>query len=140
MSEVIKSQISDDAKFGRSLFERLVLLGYKKHLLDVQYRMHPSISLFPNKEFYDGKLSDAPNVREMSYNKCFLEGNMYGSYSFINITKGKEQQGRGHSLKNMVEAAAISEIIGRLNKGSFFCSFLFLIFFPPSFCESLCIY
>ena len=136
MSDVIKSQISDDAEFGRSLFERLVLLGYKKHLLDVQYRMHPSISLFPNKEFYDEKLSDAPSVREMSYNKHFLEGNMYGSYSFINITKGKEQQGRGYSFKNMVEAAAVSEIIGRLHKGLSFCS----LFFPLQACvESICI-
>lgn len=94
-----------------------MLLGYKKHLLNVQYRMHPSISLFPNKEFYDELLSDASIVRERSYNRHFIEGKIYASYSFINIAKGKEQYGRGHSLKNIVEAAAISEIIGSLQKG-----------------------
>ncbi|KAG2307315.1 hypothetical protein Bca52824_027063 [Brassica carinata] len=33
-------QICEKAKFGRSLFERFVLLGHNKHLLNVQYRMH----------------------------------------------------------------------------------------------------
>lgn len=113
---VVKSQACDETEFGRSLFQRLVLLGYKKHLLNVQYRMHPSISLFPNKEFYEELLSDAPTVRERSYHRHFIEGKIYASYSFINIAKGKEQYGRGHSFKNIVEAAAISEIIGSLEK------------------------
>ncbi|CAJ2652910.1 unnamed protein product [Trifolium pratense] len=113
---MVKSKIADRAEFGRSLFERLVMLGYKKHMLNVQYRMHPSISMFPSKEFYDNQLSDAQIVTEISYSKRFLEGTMYGSYSFINISKGKEQSNHDHSLKNVIEAAAISEIIGRLNK------------------------
>ncbi|KAK7305619.1 hypothetical protein VNO77_43525 [Canavalia gladiata] len=116
---VVKSKVCEEAEYGRSLFERLVLLGYKKHLLNVQYRMHPSISLFPNKEFYENQLSDAPNVREMSYNRPFLEGKMYSSYSFINIAKGKERSGRGHSLKNMVEASVISVIIKGLENEFF---------------------
>jgi senataxin len=65
-------KISEKAEFGRSLFERLVMLGHQKHLLDVQYRMHPSISLFPNREFYDKQISDAPNVKERNYEKRFL--------------------------------------------------------------------
>ncbi|CAL5189953.1 unnamed protein product [Lathyrus oleraceus] len=113
---MVKSKIADRAEFGRSLFERLVMLGYKKHMLNVQYRMHPSISMFPSKEFYDKQLSDAEIVRENSYNKRFLEGNLFGSYSFINISKGKEQCNHDHSLKNVIEAAAICEIVGRLKK------------------------
>jgi superfamily I DNA and/or RNA helicase len=102
------------------MFERLVILGYKRHMLNIQYRMHPSISLFPCKEFYDGKLSDAPVVKEGNYNKLFLVGDMYSSYSFINIAKGKEKLGHcGQSLKNMVEVAVISEMIKSLNKGQF---------------------
>ncbi|QCD77969.1 regulator of nonsense transcripts 1 [Vigna unguiculata] len=112
---VVKSQVSEEAEYGRSLFERLVSLGHKKHLLNVQYRMHPSISLFPNKEFYEERLSDAPFVREINYNRRFLEGKMYASYSFINIAKGKEQKpGRGHGWKNMAEAAAVCKIIESL--------------------------
>ncbi|KAK4278100.1 hypothetical protein QN277_015992 [Acacia crassicarpa] len=113
---MVKSKISDYAGFGRSMFERLVLLGFMKHLLKVQFRMHPSISLFPNREFYQGQLLDGMHVKDSNHSKRFLEGKMYSSYSFINIAQGKEQFGYGHSLKNMVEVAAISEIIKRLHK------------------------
>ncbi|KAK2430636.1 P-loop containing nucleoside triphosphate hydrolase superfamily protein [Trifolium repens] len=112
----VKSKIADQCDFGRSLFERLVMLGYERKMLNVQYRMHPSISLFPSKEFYDGQLFDAPLVGKESYNKCFLQGEMYSSYSFINIAKGTEHFGHGQSLKNMVEVAVISEIIKNLNQ------------------------
>ncbi|CDY22185.1 BnaC01g39160D [Brassica napus] len=88
---MVQSEICEKTKFGRSLFERLVLLGHNKHLLDVQYRMHPSISVFPNIEFYDGKISDAANVKESNYQK---------------------------SPKNIVEVAVISDIISKLFKVS----------------------
>ncbi|KAF7831175.1 putative helicase MAGATAMA 3 isoform X3 [Senna tora] len=84
---MVKSKISGEAGFGKSLFERLVFLRHKRHLLNVQFRMHPSISLFPNSEFYQNELCDGENVKDPSYSKCFLEGKMYGSYSFINIAK-----------------------------------------------------
>ncbi|XP_019088103.1 PREDICTED: LOW QUALITY PROTEIN: helicase SEN1 [Camelina sativa] len=115
---MVQNEICENAKFGRSLFERLVLLGHNKHLLNVQYRMHPSISRFPNKEFYGGRIKDAANVQESIYQKRFLGGNMFGSFSFINVGRGKEEFGDGHSPKNMVEVAVISEIISNLYKVS----------------------
>ncbi|XP_056844393.1 uncharacterized ATP-dependent helicase C29A10.10c-like isoform X2 [Raphanus sativus] len=114
----LPAMVQSVAKFGRSLFERLVLLGHNKHLLDVQYRMHPSISLFPNIEFYDGKISDAANVKESNYQKRFLEGSMFDSFSFINVGLGKEEFGDGHSPKNIVEVAVISDILSKLFKVS----------------------
>ncbi|CAH2071519.1 unnamed protein product, partial [Thlaspi arvense] len=115
---MVQSEVCEKAKFGRSLFERLVLIGHKKHLLNVQYRMHPSISRFPNMEFYNGKISDAANVKERNYEKRFLHGNMFGSFSFINVGFGKEEFDDGHSPKNMVEVAVVSEIISNLFKVS----------------------
>ena len=99
------------------MFERLVSLGHRKHLLNLQYRMHPSISLFPNQEFYYNQISDAPNVKERSYKRCFLQGDMYGSYSFINVAYGKEEQSNSLSTRNMVEVVAVSEIVAKLFKG-----------------------
>jgi hypothetical protein len=32
--------------------------GYPVNVLDVQYRMHPAISMFPSQEFYQGRLKD----------------------------------------------------------------------------------
>ena len=112
-------QVSEEANFGRSLFERLASLGHKKHLLNVQHRMHPSISLFPNREFYDNKILDSQNVEQRSYSKSFLPGKMYGSYSFINVAHGTETFDNKHSSQNIVEVAVVSEIIANLYKGKY---------------------
>ncbi|KAI3840153.1 hypothetical protein MKX03_014480 [Papaver bracteatum] len=115
---MVQSKISEKAGFGRSLFERFVSLKQEKHLLNVQYRMHPSISVFPNEQFYNKKILDASNVTERSFNKKFLQGSMYGSFSFIDVSYGEEELNDKHSLKNMVEVAAVSEIIDNLYKAS----------------------
>ncbi|XP_026425432.1 probable helicase MAGATAMA 3 isoform X2 [Papaver somniferum] len=115
---MVQSKISEEAEFGRSLFERLVSLGHKTHLLNVQYRMHPSISLFPNSEFYSKQIYDAYSVQQKSYTKHLLQGNMYGPYSFINMSCGKEELDDKHSLNNMMEVAVIAEIIENLYKAS----------------------
>ncbi|KAL0773308.1 hypothetical protein Bca101_038459 [Brassica carinata] len=107
---MVQSEICEKAKFGRSLFERLVLLGHNKHLLNVHR--------FPNNEFYGGMIADAEVVQEIIYQKRFLLGNMFGSFSFINVGRGKEEFGDGHSPKNMVEVAVIAEIISNLSKVS----------------------
>lgn len=115
---MVQSKISEEAEFGRSLFERLVSLGHKKHLLNVQYRMHPSISQFPNKKFYDEQILDGVNVKDKAYEKRFLQGNMYGSYSFIDVTPAKEEFDKSQSRKNLMEVAVAAEIIARLYKES----------------------
>jgi len=70
-------------------------------------------------EFYGGKISDAEIVKESTYQKRFLQGNMFGSFSFINVGLGKEEFGDGHSPKNMVEIAVVSEILTNLLKGKY---------------------
>ncbi|KAM0022013.1 putative P-loop containing nucleoside triphosphate hydrolase, DNA2/NAM7 helicase, helicase [Helianthus debilis subsp. tardiflorus] len=114
---MVTSKICKEAQFGRSLFERLVSLEHTTHLLNVQYRMHPDISLFPNKEFYGDKLLNGPNVEENSYKKQFLEGDMFGSYSFIHLAQGKVEFD-GYSGKNMVEVAVVVELLAKLHKES----------------------
>ncbi|XVE90676.1 hypothetical protein DITRI_Ditri20bG0096300 [Diplodiscus trichospermus] len=113
---MVQSKISDKAEYGRSLFERLVLLGHTKQLLNVQYRMHPAISSFPNKEFYDGKILDATIVKQRSHEKRFLHGKMYGAYSFINVASREEQFDYLHSPKNMVEVAVDCKVVASLFK------------------------
>lgn len=93
------------------------MLGHRKHLLNLQYRMHPSISLFPNREFYDNLILDAPNVKERKYERSYLHGNMYGSYSFINVAYGKEEFDNRCSTRNMVEVVVVSEMVATLAKG-----------------------
>ncbi|GAY56594.1 hypothetical protein CUMW_173100 [Citrus unshiu] len=90
-------------------------LRHSKHLLPIQYRMHPSISLFPNSYFYDNKICDSPSVRKRSYEKRFFPGPMYGPYSFINVFGGREEFIE-HSCRNMVEVSAVMKIMLNLYK------------------------
>ncbi|CAM0944776.1 unnamed protein product [Alopecurus aequalis] len=116
---LVKSQVCDEADFGRSLFQRLSSLGHPKHLLDVQYRMHPGISKFPVSSFYGNQISDGENVLHRDYERKHLTGPMYGSYSFINIDGGKESSGKNDkSLINTIEVAAVTRIVQRLFKES----------------------
>ncbi|GKD82003.1 UvrD-like helicase, ATP-binding domain, P-loop containing nucleoside triphosphate hydrolase [Tanacetum coccineum] len=94
--------------FGRSLFNRLSSLGHSEHLLSVQYRMHPSISFFPYQKFYHNQILDAQNVLSKGYEKRYLSGPMFGSYSFINFVGGREEKDDdGRSRRNMVEVAVV---------------------------------
>ncbi|XP_058787781.1 uncharacterized protein LOC131662104 [Vicia villosa] len=115
---LVKSEISDKAGFGRSLFERLALLDHKKHLLNVQYRMHPSISFFPNMQFYDNQLLDSSSVKDRNYEKHFLCADMFKSYSFIDVCSGEDELDEGNSQRNMVEVAVVSGIVHDLYKES----------------------
>ncbi|XP_074562673.1 helicase sen1-like, partial [Curcuma longa] len=112
---LVKSKVSENAMFGRSLFERLSKLGFKKQLLNVQYRMHPSISLFPLKRFYNSKVINGPNVIKKDYTRRFLPGKMFGSYSFINIVDGTESSDTlSPSKKNDMEVVVILQILRSL--------------------------
>lgn len=93
-------------------------MGKLKHTLNVQYRMHPSISWFPNRTFYSGLLHDGPNVKDKSYTKQYLLKSMFGPYSFINISDGMEdRKDDGSSLTNLVEADVAVKILSDLHKG-----------------------
>ena len=59
----VLSEEARRAGLGESLFQRLVAMGVRPHMLTVQYRMHPRISAFPNGRFYAGQIADA--VREV---------------------------------------------------------------------------
>ncbi|XP_008222326.1 PREDICTED: uncharacterized protein LOC103322211 [Prunus mume] len=113
----VNSNVSVKAGFSRSLFERLSSMGHSKHLLNMQYRMHPSISLFPNSNFYNNQILDAPNVKKRSHEKHYLPGSMFGPFSFINVIGGREEKDEdGRSRKNMVEVAIILKILRKLYK------------------------
>ncbi|GFP95813.1 tpr and ankyrin repeat-containing protein 1 [Phtheirospermum japonicum] len=112
----VRSKVCEDLGFGRSLFGRLSSLGHSKHLLNVQYRMHPSISQFPNSNFYLNQILDAPCVQSQSYAKRYLQGRMFGPYSFINVAAWN---GTNENLSIGVispYAAQVTEIQHKLEK------------------------
>lgn len=62
LSPTVLSSKSSKAKFDTSLFERLIINGVKPYFLDIQYRMHPDLSFFPNKTYYFSKLVNSESV------------------------------------------------------------------------------
>ncbi|XVF85499.1 hypothetical protein PTKIN_Ptkin17bG0122500 [Pterospermum kingtungense] len=113
---VVQCNVSNEAGFGRSLFQRLSTLGYSKHLLNIQYRMHPSICRFPNARFYDSQILDAAVVKHKSYERHYLPWPMFGPYSFLNVPGRDEVDDVGHSRRNMVEVAVVLGLVRILFK------------------------
>eukprot|EP01018_Ginkgo_biloba_P036071 Gb_27268 [translate_table: standard] len=118
LTATVFSKLAESAGYARSLFERLKALGHPMHLLNIQYRMHPSISRFPNMMFYDNRIIDASSVQQEFYGKAYLEQQMYGSYAFINIADGREETDEsGPSKRNLVEASVVLYILSKLYRG-----------------------
>lgn len=77
--------------------------------------MNPCISLFPNGQFYERKILDGPNVLSSSYNEDYTSL-PFGSYTFINITDGREEKEGAGSWRNLVEVAVVLHLIQTIFK------------------------
>lgn len=86
LEPTIISQVCKDENYGRSLFERLESNRYTKFFLNIQYRMRPEISLFPNNRFYKGLLRDSKSVSDPSYGNIFGSNTQYRPYVFYDIS------------------------------------------------------
>jgi regulator of nonsense transcripts 1 len=53
-----------DAENEQPLFERLIECGMSPFTLEIQYRMHPELSEFPSREFYEGRLRNGVTAKE----------------------------------------------------------------------------
>ncbi|KAI0379125.1 SEN1 N terminal-domain-containing protein [Hypomontagnella monticulosa] len=83
------------------------------HLLDTQYRMHPEISLFPSKEFYERRLVDGDDMRKLRH-QPWHQSALLGPYRFFDV-KGIQEKGRkGQSLVNLEELKVAMQLFERL--------------------------
>lgn len=64
LGPVITDKRAAAAGLGQSMFERLHSLGTRPIRLEVQYRMHPSLSKFPSTTFYEGSLQNGVSAEE----------------------------------------------------------------------------
>jgi len=113
----ITSQFAEKMGFSKSLHERLMYdCNYDHIMLDTQYRMKPSLSEFPSKNFYDGRLMNGRNVFS---SKNTGGARMMGrsAYTLYQID-GKERQNRLGSIENESEANAVVEIVENLRQAS----------------------
>lgn len=101
---------------GNSTMKRLMNFCDRPfHLLSVQYRMHPQLSLLPNKLFYMGRISDSEHV----INRKSLFGSQQGlspwleNFAFFDV-QGKEHTRDGlhrFSMSNIMEAQFIAKLL-----------------------------
>tara|TARA_R110002003_G_scaffold9_3_gene363 strand:+ start:8193 stop:10043 length:1851 start_codon:yes stop_codon:yes gene_type:complete len=83
------------------------------HLLDTQYRMHPEISLFPSRTFYDGRLldgGDMAGLRKQPWHQSML----LGPYRFFDVQGQHQAAPKGHSLINIAEIDIAMKLYKRL--------------------------
>ncbi|KAF4465127.1 hypothetical protein FALBO_8041 [Fusarium albosuccineum] len=105
------------AKFGydQSLFVRMQQNHPKSvHLLDMQYRMHPEISMFPSREFYEGQLQDGQNMHELRV-QPWHKSALLGPYRFFDVQGVQERGHRGQSLVNTRELDVAMQMYDRFS-------------------------
>ena len=105
------------ARFGydQSLFVRMQQNHPQHvHLLDRQYRMHPEISVFPSREFYEGQLKDGQDMlhlRQQPWHQTAL----LSPYRFFDVQGVQERGNRGQSLVNTKELEVAMQIYERFS-------------------------
>ncbi|KAJ1033391.1 hypothetical protein NDA13_001382 [Ustilago tritici] len=107
------SQQANKLGYSQSLFARMFERAPQEvHLLSIQYRMYPEISLFPAKAFYDSKLQDGPDMAE-STRQPWHKYELTRPFKFLS-TKAPESPGPFHSIINKEEANVALALYGRL--------------------------
>ncbi|XP_038977123.1 uncharacterized protein LOC120107765 [Phoenix dactylifera] len=103
--------------YKRSLLERISYLCKPDCTLEVQYRMHPEISYFPNKKLFNWKLVDSPKTLDGNIKNLSLPDCISAPFSFLDVSDGQESfDGQDEGWKNLIEAAVICKIVMSLLK------------------------
>ena len=83
------------------------------HLLDTQYRMHPEISLYPSRAFYDGRLKDGQGMAQLR-KRPWHRSQLLGPYRFFDVDGMSASETKGHSLLNYAELNVAMQLYERL--------------------------
>lgn len=117
LGPVITEKRAAAAGLGQSMFERLVALGLRPIRLQVQYRMHPSLSRFPSNMFYEGTLQNGVSADERKPSLSeFPWVDVENPMIFWAQMGPEEVSASGTSYLNRVEAAAVEKAVTHLLK------------------------
>ncbi|KAK6461483.1 DEAD-box type RNA helicase [Scheffersomyces coipomensis] len=108
------SKAAANNKYDQSLFVRIQQKNPESvYLLDVQYRMHPDISAFPSREFYNSKLLDGEGMSEKNERPWHKDAPLL-PYQIFNIIGAHERNELSRSLFNIREATVALELVEKL--------------------------
>ena len=115
--------------WGMSAMQRLMdHCSYPFDLLQMQYRMHPSISHFSNQHFYGGQIVDSSFVQQrrslfwkedldISSCKSILPDWVTGGFAFIDVDGTENTVSKmGNSMQNLAEAEFIARVVVYVSK------------------------
>ncbi|KAK4102063.1 hypothetical protein N658DRAFT_424144 [Parathielavia hyrcaniae] len=109
----VLSQSAARYGYDQSLFVRMYKNHAKDvHLLDMQYRMHPEISKFPSKEFYEGLLQDGADMGTLRL-QPWHESALLGPYRFFDVRGSQERGPKNQSLVNEEELKVAMQLYRR---------------------------
>nr|PNR29132.1 hypothetical protein PHYPA_027824 [Physcomitrium patens] len=112
LGPVIMCKKAARAGLAQSLFERLVLLGVKPIRLQVQYRMHPSLSEFPSNSFYEGTLQNGVTTSDRMLSQIDFPWPVPNRPMFFYVQMGQEEiSASGTSYLNRGEAGNVEKIV-----------------------------
>lgn len=109
----VLSQSAARYGYDQSLFVRMQKNHAKDvHLLDMQYRMHPEISKFPSKEFYEGLLQDGADMGQLRL-QPWHQSALLGPYRFFDVKGSQERGPKNQSLVNEEELKVAMQLYRR---------------------------
>ncbi|XP_064619137.1 regulator of nonsense transcripts 1-like isoform X2 [Lineus longissimus] len=118
LGPVVMCKKAARAGLSQSLFERLVVLGSRPIRLQVQYRMHPSLSAFPSNIFYEGSLQNGVTASDRTRSHLEFPWPQPDKPMFFYATSGQEEiASSGTSYLNRTEAANVEKIVTKLIQG-----------------------
>ncbi|PYH97717.1 hypothetical protein BO71DRAFT_406762 [Aspergillus ellipticus CBS 707.79] len=110
----VLSKVASKFQYEQSLFVRMQANHPRDvHLLDIQYRMHPEISIFPSTAFYDGKLQDGPDMARLRA-RPWHQSQLLSPYRFFDVQGLHQSAAKGHSLVNLAELRVAMQLYERL--------------------------
>lgn len=117
LGPVIMNKKAAKAGLNQSLFERLVILGLAPIRLQVQYRMHPCLSMFPSNMFYEGSLQNGVTQHQRLRREVDFPWPIADSPMMFWSNLGSEEiSASGTSYLNRTEASNVEKIVTRFFK------------------------
>ncbi|KRX99386.1 Regulator of nonsense transcripts 1, partial [Trichinella pseudospiralis] len=111
LGPVVMCKEASRAGLNQSLFERLLILGNRPIRLQVQYRMHPLLSLLPSNLFYEGTLQNGVTEQERTLEGVdFRWPNPTVPMFFWCTANQEEISSSGTSFLNRAEASYIEKV------------------------------